>query len=399
MKGRIPPGDRIWNASSPLQNDMIFLIGNGGNNDPTGAKLNDPEAFRDYAWRSLGPVFDFGQAVAKRYYSSAPAKNYFFGCSGGGAEALQAAMVYPENYDGIVAQASPPDRVTYIARTAPLNVLPPVSEAAWDLIQNAFIAECDALDGLKDGIVAHQGACRFDPTQVAGLAPAEKKTIEFWFSDIKNKDGTVLSRKMAFGPVGYEILSHHADIWARTLFASDEPNYNAAAFDFERYRPKIEFAVQRFGFTPDPIAIAGYLKSGGKLMLQIGTEDATFSVYDLAAFSDTVRAQAGAKGDSIQMRLLPGVGHCGNYVVGTNRTQEQTHLNGADTVEMLGFMRSWVATGSAPGSTLVATRRKPDGSVQLSRPVCSVGSYPRYNGRGDASKAESFTCVDAPGVM
>jgi feruloyl esterase len=84
---------------------------------------------------------------------------YFAGCSTGGQQALTEAQSFPEDYDGILAGAPGANRVRLNvgflwswlavhkdgAEVLPASKLP--------LINQAAISACDALDGVKDGLI------------------------------------------------------------------------------------------------------------------------------------------------------------------------------------------------------------------------------------------------------
>jgi len=62
------------------------------------------------------------------------------------------------------------------------------------------------------------------------------------------------------------------------------------------------------------------------------------------------------------------------------------------SIDLLTAVDDWVEKGTAPDK-LVATKFAPGTSTPVAhRPVCEYPKFPRYNGTGDPSKAESFTC-------
>ena len=75
--------------------------GHSGSRDTSFAK--DQQAVLNYAFQSTGKVTNVAKQLIKIMYSSQPKHSYFMGCSNGGREAMQAAMYYPNEFDGIVA--------------------------------------------------------------------------------------------------------------------------------------------------------------------------------------------------------------------------------------------------------------------------------------------------------
>lgn len=417
FKGVLKPEEALWNASAPTEQGMVYISGNGGHDDPSGLKLYEPENMRDYVYRNIGTVYDFGKAVVAAYYGEDPAQSIFIGCSAGGQEGYQAASIYPQNYDGIISQAGPPDRVGWIARMAPLNVLKPLSITQWVDIYQGYIAQCDAIDGAVDGIVSNPGACRYDPRTLRAWTPEELETIDFVYSPVLAPDGEILIEQTGFGLSRFVVMERYSDIWGKTLFARDEPNYDPRNFTLERYLPQMRDAANQYGFNLDPVAIAGYLKQGGRLLIQHGLDDGGVSPFTTKRFAEQIGEAAGSARDNLQVQFAPGVGHCGNRMppvpdTGNDATVEYLRqwsattnddvlsgmLPGADQIESIGYMKNWVDNGSPP-QTLIATRFSADGSVALTRPVCLSGSYPRYDGSGDMNLAGNFTCVADPAAL
>jgi len=101
------------------------------------------------------------------------------GCSNGGREAMIAAQRYPTEFDGIVA-GNPGFRLscTNLAeawdtqafmRIAPKDqagravLSQSLSPADLQLVADRVADTCDALDGVKDGLINNDSACHFDP--------------------------------------------------------------------------------------------------------------------------------------------------------------------------------------------------------------------------------------------
>ncbi len=143
----------------------------------------DPQALADYAYNSTRAVTQTALSIAQRYYRRRPKHTYFMGCSTGGREGLIAAQRYPQMFDGVIA-GTPAFRVTramvaeawtsgILAAIAPRDpsgrpsLAQALSERDLHLLADAVLAKCDALDGLKDGLIGDPQACRFDPQVLA----------------------------------------------------------------------------------------------------------------------------------------------------------------------------------------------------------------------------------------
>lgn len=142
----------------------------------------DPQARIDWGYRALGQVTQAAKTLIRAYYGRAPRYSYYAGCSGGGRQAMMAALRYADEFDGIVAGA--PILEQHVAQTGSMQILqeftriaPPgadgkpvlsraFSDADLGLIQRDVLAQCDAPDGLADGSVDHPTACRYDPARL-----------------------------------------------------------------------------------------------------------------------------------------------------------------------------------------------------------------------------------------
>src|SRR5215467_12665296 len=134
--------------------------------------VGHPEKLVDFEERSVHEMTVTAKALAAAYYGTAPKQSYFNGCSTGGRQALTAAQRYPLDFDGIVAgapaiyashqtagqiwiwQATHKDAASYLT--------PPKLQVLHDAVMSA----CDALDGVKDGVLEDPTRCKFDPGTV-----------------------------------------------------------------------------------------------------------------------------------------------------------------------------------------------------------------------------------------
>ena len=102
-------------------------------------------------------------------------------------------------------------------------------------------------------------------------------------------------------------------------------------------------------------------------------------------YLDSVRQRLGASKVQGFARMLtsPSVGH---NVDGATE---------ARAIDLLKAMDAWVEKGIAPDKLVDAQFAPGSNTPVLQRPVCEFPKFPRYNGSGDPSKAESFTCAAA----
>ena len=71
-----------------------------------------------------------------------------------------------------------------------------VPQAEYAAIHKAVLDQCDALDGVKDGVLENPRRCKFDPAvdaPGAGLTASQASSVKALMTDLKLKDGATLS--------------------------------------------------------------------------------------------------------------------------------------------------------------------------------------------------------------
>jgi feruloyl esterase len=131
--------------------------------------VGHPEKLKDFEERAVHEMTVTAKAVAAAYYGNAPKTSYFNGCSTGGRQALTAAQRYPSDFDAIVAGAPAnfARRQTFgqiwlwqATHKDEASLLTPDKYA---VLHKAVLDQCDALDGVKDGVLENPTKCTFDP--------------------------------------------------------------------------------------------------------------------------------------------------------------------------------------------------------------------------------------------
>jgi hypothetical protein len=118
---------------------------------------------------------EIGKQIVEKYYDRAPTKSYFLGCSSGGRQGTQVALKFPGDFDGIVGGAPATDFnhamgasgmiSRYLgAPTSPPEASPKwIMPDLWTLVSAEILQQCDASDGVFDGIIADPDAYEFRP--------------------------------------------------------------------------------------------------------------------------------------------------------------------------------------------------------------------------------------------
>lgn len=144
---------------------------NGGHNGSTGVPfLNNLDVVADYSWRSIHTNVVVGKELTNQFYGKNYTKSYYLGCSTGGRQGFQAAQSNASDFDGIVA-GSPAfafDNLTSwsgffypLFQSQGPDGYPP--NTTWAAIDADILAQCDAIDGVADGIIEDPLLCSYRP--------------------------------------------------------------------------------------------------------------------------------------------------------------------------------------------------------------------------------------------
>lgn len=370
------------------------------------AFMADQRAALDFAESSVREVALLGKAITLAYYRRPIAHSYMAGCSTGGRETMLAAQRYPELFDALVVGA-PAMRTgnsnlatTHAAvafnQAAPRDAaglpLPAQIFSAADrkTILSGLLNQCDALDGLKDGMIANVAACRFRPAALicapgAGqncLTPIQAEVLERAFAPPRDKAGHALYSPFPFdtgivatdggipgflptgmpGPLGPPI---------RALSFDPDVRIEAIRADF----------VQGLTDTDRWTNLSTFLGHGGKILFYHGVSDPWFSAFDTWDYwQRAASANQGANGtgftDASRFYMVPGMGHCGGG-------------NAFDTFDLLGAAVDWVEKGAAPDAIAAYRRTGPD-----SMPLCPYPAFAQFTGTLPDGR-NRFSCAPA----
>jgi feruloyl esterase len=142
--------------------------GHEGSEAETRWALGHPELVNDFAYRAIHEMTVTATKVIEAFYGTGPRFSYFNGCSTGGRQGLMEAQRYPDDYNGILSgdpviyythlQAAAPFSVALLARRDPESYIPVGKLSA---IEGAAVAACDAVDGVKYGLLEDPRKCSF----------------------------------------------------------------------------------------------------------------------------------------------------------------------------------------------------------------------------------------------
>ena len=358
--------------------------------------------------RELHRTAEVAKAIVRSYYGSNETRAYFSGCSNGGRQALMEAQRYPDDFDGIVAGA-PAYEFTAIAaqfikdsRAAfpdPGTLTAPLPPELLQSVEAQIVDKCDALDGLKDGLIDDPRACKVDVAALSGLTDAQRATLKAIYAETKNKDGVIYPAQ----PVGGEGQMGGWTLWIAGVnpplvaaeqapslrfafgtqmfkyFVFNDPAWDYTRYDLSTYKKDTAMAATFLDATsPD---LDAFKRRGGKLLMWHGWSDPALTALASIRYYEQVQARDAAARDYFRMFMLPGVLHCAG---GT----------GPDTVDWAAAIDDWVEKGKAP-ERVIAQKRAGVGAaatVVRSRPLCSYPQHAVYSGNGSIDQAENFVC-------
>jgi feruloyl esterase len=366
----------------------------GGNAD---FAIGHHEKLVDFAYRAIHEMTVTAKTVVAARYDAKPARSYFNSCSTGGRQALIEAQRYPEDFDGIAAGDASWDQMRLYAARVALNVsinrdpAAAMPVAKLPMIHKAVLDACDALDGVKDGVIEDPSRCTFDYATLACkgadgadcLTAPQLESVKAMASPITDrKTGTVLhpgryypGSELGWNNVGGPAPSGESlEGMTKIVFKPgwDYRTINGPA-DVERAVKADDGLL--YGGDPN---LSRFFGHGGKLLMYHGWADPLVtpdtSLIMFKRINDTVGAAAAR---SLALFMVPGMGHCQGGP-------------GTDTFDKAAALDEWVASGTKP-SSIVASHASA-GVVDRTRPLCAYPAVARYSGSGSTDEAKSFRC-------
>ncbi len=367
-----------------------------------GSFLADQQAALNFLYLSVGKVTRAAKGLVAAYYGRPADHSYFVGCSTGGREAMIASERYPDAFDGIVAGA-PAMRTGYsnigmrwvevaidgLAQRDAHGMPVPgtgLTDADRQLIVDKLVAECDAKDGLADGMIFNAQACRFDPAELmcSGtktsqcLAPEKVSAVERAMSGPVDANGDQVYPGY-FYDTG--IAAHGRGILPGVLNGAPspvDPPVPPKHQDVDKEAIKAATDVEALGYTRAWTNLSTFSSHGGKLLFFHGMSDPWFSAKDTIGYYEQLAADSGglaALEKWSRLFLVPGMSHCGGG-------------RSLDRFDMLGAVVDWVEHGRPPASVTATGTAFPG----RARPLCPYPSHAEYLGAGDPDDAANFVC-------
>jgi feruloyl esterase len=364
------------------------------------------QLIRDNAHLGIHEMTVTGKALTQAMYGAAPKYSYFNGCSTGGRQALMEAQRYPQDYDGVVAGAPainwtrlhPQQLWGPLLMNAAGNSIPACKlEAA----TAAAIEACDAIDGVKDGVIEDPKRCQYDPKPLIGTSagdcgvfteadanlirelwrgPSREDGSFLWYGQARGADLRALSgtRGTPLKPQPFAITLD----WFR-YFLAQNPQLDWTTITRAGYERFWDQSVEEYGIVigTDNPDLAAFRDRGGKAIIWHGWADPLITAEGSIDYYKRVQERMGGAEKTSQFArlfLAPGIGHCGGGA-------------GPAPYGQLDALLSWVEDAKAP-ATLTAARRDQAGAITRSRPLCPYPLVAKYKGSGSTDDAANFVC-------
>jgi Tannase and feruloyl esterase len=362
--------------------------------------MRDQQAYLDFAFLAnaeVATVATVAKQIIADYYPKPAAYSYFVGCSTGGREGMILSQRYPTVFNGIVS-GDPAMRTGLsnlaIAQWIPVaynqaapkdpSGKPQIDKFLTDddrkLFMDALMKQCDAKDGVADGMLSDPLGCDFDPAVLACkpsqtescVAPEKIAAIKKAFAGPKNAYGAQVYPGFLYD-AGIAMKGGVPGLLAMGTRGIFGPYTTATELDVDK-----EVLHDSDPLVEPASTNLSTFSLNGKLIFFHGDSDPWFSPLDTLGYYQSLAATNGGAGkvsEWSRMFLVPGMAHCGGGPA-------------LDHFDMLSAVVDWVEKGTAPDSVIATGAAFPG----RSRPLCAYPRHAQYSGSGDTQDAKSFQC-------
>lgn len=395
----------------------------------------NPEKIIDWGHRSIHLMTVVAKKIIKARFGRDIERSYYSSCSNGGRQGLMEAQRYPEDYDGIVVGAPAYDFTGLmtafiwngLAQTATPQSAIPASMV--DPISKAVLKQCDALDGIKDGLVSNPRACKFGPDVLRCtadqtsdcLSTPQITALKTIYAGAKTSDGKqIYPGWRPGGEPGTRPETGWRTGWNAWIFGKDayQPQYGEGYFqNVVGYGP--DWSMDRIDFDQDPGTarekvgsivnainpdLSEFANRGGKLIIYHGWSDPAISAESSIQYYAAVQKTMGvdrAK-EFVRLFLVPGMGHCmaghgpnlfNNLTAPVSPKDPNRDISAA--------LEHWVENGEAPKKLIAVDPENFNESMYDYTKAIPIRTgllcpYPKMaqlkNKSLDPDKAENYTC-------
>lgn len=312
---------------------------------------------------------------------------------------MKEAQRFPDDFDGIIAGAPGLDwtsraaQAVRVERELQKNEAGRLLKPQRELLHRAVLDACDALDGVKDGLVADPDRCRFDPAvlqckaapDASCLSAEQVATAQFIYASPPNPKsgrpvtGLAKGSELGWTDIGWTASARATGLDQFRYIVFQNPKWQVSDFSFDS---DIVRAEDVDGGTINALDtnLRPFVDRGGKLLHYHGWSDPQISPGNSTQYYTRVSETFGRTSNldtSYRLFMVPGMGHCGGG-------------EGPNTFDMIDALEQWVEHGNAPNQ-IVATHST-NGQRDRTRPLCPYPQIATYRGSGSTDDAENFVC-------
>lgn len=417
---------RVNQRNKALQLGFAFAQTNTGHDShqEPGASfvMSNPQKAIDYAYRAVHLTTVTAKAITARYYAKPPIWSYWNSCSNGGRQGLIEAQRYPLDYDGIVANAPWVSQTGYTIGAMwnqKAVSAAPLAAGKLTLLAEKVIARCDAIDGVRDGLIDDPRKCDFDARRDVPACPSGADgdnclTAAQADAVMKIYKGPQGGGKSLFpgympgsealvpgrptGPESGDVLP--ASAWMNFIVPSQpggksadfnlaentmrylvhvppQPDYDYNTFDFDHDAPMLDAWGRKVDANnPD---LSRFRKHGGKLLMTYGWADQVLQPMMGVSYYEAAVARNGPHTEEFfRLFMVPGMTHCSGG-------------NGTDRFDPMTAMIDWVERDEPP--QVLHAAHVVDNKPVRTRPLCPYPQVASYSGSGSIDDEANFQCT------
>jgi feruloyl esterase len=377
---------------------------NTGHEGDSSYALEHPEKIKDFGYRATHEMTVASKALVRAFYGKPPSLSYMAEGGGGTIAALSSAQRYPDDYDtiAVTGMSSYLTRHTFaqmwIWQATHADAGSFLTPDHYRMLHDAVLAACDALDGLKDGIVGDPIGCRFDPgalqckesaTASCLTAPQVEAARKIYRGPRHTRTGAELysplypGSELGWGQLagGEQPLGIPVEFFKYYVLRDPAWDYRTRPLNYDSDvaasdRPEIQPVN---AVDPD---LRRFFARGGKLLLVGGWNDAAVPPKVAINYFNRVVAVVGERQsrESLRFFMVPGMGH-------------GPGTGGAENFDFdaLSLIEQWKEKGVVPERLIVGHYK--DGKRVGARLVCQYPRVAFYRGGGlDPEQPDSFEC-------
>ncbi|HTT03122.1 MAG TPA: tannase/feruloyl esterase family alpha/beta hydrolase [Steroidobacteraceae bacterium] len=379
--------------------------------------LSNPEKALDYAYRAVHLTALTAKDITSRYYSRPIARSYWNSCSNGGRQGLIEAQRFPEDFDGLVVNAPWIDQTGFTIgamwNERAVSQASPLTPSKLALLSRKVMERCDALDGLRDGVIEDPRKCDFDARRDMAACPqgtdgpecltaAQAEAIMKIYGGPRNQKGALFPGYMpgseavvatGFGgtrdasawlnlivPARPDVKPADFNLAENTMrylvHVPPQPDYDYGTFNFDRDVHLLDDWGEKANATnPD---LSRFRARGGKLLMTYGWADPILQpLVGVRYYEQAIARNGPHTADFFRLFMVPGMTHCAGG-------------KGTDRFDSMTVLIDWVEKNRAPAS--IRASHLEDNKITRTRPLCPYPQVAHYSGRGSSDDAANFSC-------